>query len=71
MSPPDTQFPRARAERHSANPPRLALCKHPDGHGDYLPLTGDEPMPESCFMDCDCTPPRVRPHRPHLPPPTF
>jgi hypothetical protein len=40
-----------------AVPDRIAMCTA-DGWagGDYIPLKPGESLPDTCFMDCDCTP---------------
>jgi hypothetical protein len=35
---------------------RIAMCAHPDGMHEHIPLKRDEPAPQTCFADCDCTP---------------
>lgn len=35
---------------------RIAMCTNPNGLHEHVPLKPDEPMPTTCFADCDCTP---------------
>jgi hypothetical protein len=37
-------------------PERIAMCSHPNGNHEHIPLKPDEPLPATCFADCDCTP---------------
>jgi hypothetical protein len=37
-------------------PARIAMCSNPRGTHEHVPLDPDEPMPTTCFADCDCTP---------------
>jgi hypothetical protein len=35
---------------------RIAMCAHPDGTHEHVPLRPGEDPPETCFADCDCKP---------------
>jgi hypothetical protein len=35
---------------------RIAMCAHPEGTHEHVPLKPGEDPPESCFADCDCEP---------------
>lgn len=38
-------------------PERIAMCAHPNGTHEHVPLSPGEPAPATCFAwDCDCTP---------------
>jgi hypothetical protein len=37
-------------------PERIAMCANPEGTHEHVPLRPDEPMPTTCFADCDCAP---------------
>lgn len=32
------------------------MCANPRGLHEHVPLSPGEPMPETCFADCDCLP---------------
>jgi hypothetical protein len=35
---------------------RIAMCAHPEGTHEHVPLKPGEDPPETCFADCDCNP---------------
>lgn len=35
---------------------RIAMCAHPEGTHEHIPLKPGEDPPETCFADCDCEP---------------
>ena len=35
---------------------RIAMCSHPQGTHEHVPLKSGEDPPETCFADCDCVP---------------
>lgn len=35
---------------------RIAMCSHPKGMHEHVPLRPDEAAPETCFAQCDCKP---------------
>lgn len=35
---------------------RIAMCTNPNGPHEHIELAPGEPVPTTCFADCDCTP---------------